>query len=267
MERGQVSDQVRSAPGVVGVDQVLVAGVAVADDGAGVAGQDLPVVDVVLRTAAGVHRGQELGGGDVDVLQPTSGADRGLIGSQHSHRVEQLPDPGQELSFEQSGGAAAHRGHEPGRGRDAQHRGHQPGGPPDGQVVGAQQLRRPAQHPRPVLGPPGRDRGCRARGAGGTTRAGPGEDPVLGEPLPSSVEELAALVEQLRVANAGLREVIAGQAMQLEAQAQQLAAQAEQIAQLRQRLGKDSATSSNPPSSDPPYRKPERRSSRRSSGA
>ena len=88
----------------------------------------------------------------------------------------------------------------------------------------------------------------------------------MSEPLPSSVEELAALVEQLRVANAGLREVIAGQAMQLEAQAQQLAAQAEQIAQLTQRLGKDSATSSKPPSSDPPYRKPERRSSRRSSG-
>lgn len=81
----------------------------------------------------------------------------------------------------------------------------------------------------------------------------------MSEPLSSSVEELAALVEQLRAANAALREVIAGQAMQLEAQA-------EQIAQLTQRLGKDSATSSKPPSSDSPYRKPERRSSRRSSG-
>jgi transposase len=81
----------------------------------------------------------------------------------------------------------------------------------------------------------------------------------VSEPLPSSVEELAALVGELRVANAALREVIAGQAMQLEAQAGQ-------IAELKQRLGKDSATSSKPPSSDPPYRKPERRSSRRSSG-
>jgi transposase len=81
----------------------------------------------------------------------------------------------------------------------------------------------------------------------------------VSERLPFSVEQLAALVEQLRAANAALREVIAGQAMQLEAQAGQ-------IAELKQRLGKDSATSSKPPSSDPPYRKPERRSSRRSSG-
>ena len=73
------------------------------------------------------------------------------------------------------------------------------------------------------------------------------------------MEGLAALVGELRAANAALREVIAGQAMQLEAQAGQ-------IAELKQRLGKDSATSSKPPSSDPPYRKPERRSSRRSSG-
>jgi hypothetical protein len=40
-ERGQVAQQVRCAPGVVGVDQVQVAGVAIADDGGGEAGQDL----------------------------------------------------------------------------------------------------------------------------------------------------------------------------------------------------------------------------------
>jgi hypothetical protein len=46
----------------------------------------------------------------------------------------------------------------------------------------------------------------------------------------------------------------------------QLAAQSEELAQLKRGLGKDSTTSSKPPSSDPPYHKPERRSSRRSSG-
>jgi transposase len=80
------------------------------------------------------------------------------------------------------------------------------------------------------------------------------------------VAELSALVSQLRAANTGLREVIAGQSAQLEAQANQLAAQAAEIAQLKARLGKDSSTSSKPPSSDPPYRKPARSSSRRSSG-
>ena len=56
VERGQISEQVSTAPGVVGVDQVEVAGVAVADDGAGVAGQHRPGVDVVLGAPAGVHR-------------------------------------------------------------------------------------------------------------------------------------------------------------------------------------------------------------------
>lgn len=88
----------------------------------------------------------------------------------------------------------------------------------------------------------------------------------MSEPVPSSVEELAGLVDELRAANAGLREVISAQAEQLAAQEAVLAAQAAQLAELTARLGKDSSTSSKPPSSDPPYRKPERRSSRRSSG-
>jgi transposase len=80
------------------------------------------------------------------------------------------------------------------------------------------------------------------------------------------VAQLSALVEQLRAANTGLREVVAGQATQLEAQTAQLEALTAEIAQLKARLGKDSSTSSKPPSSDPPYRKPKRSSSRRSSG-
>lgn len=57
---------------------------------------------------------------------------------------------------------------------------------------------------------------------------------------------------ELSEVNAGLREVVASQA--------------ERIAKLERRLGKDSTTSSKPPSSDSPYRKPAPRSSRRSSG-
>jgi hypothetical protein len=83
VKRGQVSDQVRTTPSMVGVDQMNVAGVAVAHDGAGVAGQHLAGVDVVLGAAAGVHRGQELGAGGVDILQGAVGADWGLIDVQH----------------------------------------------------------------------------------------------------------------------------------------------------------------------------------------
>lgn len=74
-----------------------------------------------------------------------------------------------------------------------------------------------------------------------------------------SAAELSAVVEQLRAANAGLREVINVQAARLEAQAGR-------IAELERRLGSDSTTSNQPPSSDSPYRKPAPRSSRRALG-
>ena len=78
----------------------------------------------------------------------------------------------------------------------------------------------------------------------------------------------------LRAANARLREVIeakdaqlaAGQAA-LEAAEARFAAVSGQVAELERRLGKDSSTSSRPPSSDSPYRKkPADRSLRRRTG-
>jgi transposase len=71
-------------------------------------------------------------------------------------------------------------------------------------------------------------------------------------PAGSSVGQLWALVCGLRGENATLRDVIE--------------AQGARIAELERELGKDSSTSSRPPSSDSPYRKPPRRSSRRASG-
>jgi hypothetical protein len=65
-----------AAPGVQGVGEV---GVAVAHEGARVLGQDPAVVDVGLRAAAGVHRGQPLGRGDVHVAQVLVGAGGGLV--------------------------------------------------------------------------------------------------------------------------------------------------------------------------------------------
>jgi transposase len=60
------------------------------------------------------------------------------------------------------------------------------------------------------------------------------------------------LVCELRGENAALRDVIEAQGARIDA--------------LERELGKDSSTSSRPPSSDSPYRKPPRRSSRRASG-
>jgi len=75
--------------------------------------------------------------------------------------------------------------------------------------------------------------------------------------------ELAAL----RVRVAGLEEQLAARDAQLEASQARLAELAEQIEDLRRRLGKDSSTSSKPPSSDSPYtKKPRDRSLRGRSG-
>src|SRR5215471_18529150 len=75
--------------------------------------------------------------------------------------------------------------------------------------------------------------------------------------------ELAAL--RARVAE--LEERLAARDAQLEAAQARLAVLAEQIEELRRRLGKDSSTSSKPPSSDSPYtKKPKDRSLRRKSG-
>src|SRR6516225_6037932 len=66
---------------------------------------------------------------------------------------------------------------------------------------------------------------------------------------------------------AGELAALAARDAQLEAAQARLAALAEQIEELRRRLGRDSSTSSRPPSSDDPYtKKPRDRSLRRKSG-
>ena len=87
-------------------------------------------------------------------------------------------------------------------------------------------------------------------------------------------EELPALVAALRASNARLREVVEARDAQLaaagaalEAAEARIAALSERVAQMERRLGKDSSTSSRPPSSDSPYKKkPRDRSLRGRSG-
>jgi transposase len=78
---------------------------------------------------------------------------------------------------------------------------------------------------------------------------------------------LRARVAELEAANEVLAARLAARDAELEAAQARLAALAEQIEDLRRRLGKDSSTSSKPPSSDSPYaKKPKDRSLRRRSG-
>ena len=83
-----------------------------------------------------------------------------------------------------------------------------------------------------------------------------------GQPSEPAGEDLLALVAALRVANARLREVIEAKDAQLaaataalEAAEARFAELSERVAELERRLGKDSSTSSRPPSSDNPYKK------------
>lgn len=89
------------------------------------------------------------------------------------------------------------------------------------------------------------------------TSAGPGPG------LPSAGAGLA----RLEAANAWLRELLAVKDAELAAARQQIVALGERVAELERRLGRDSSTSSRPPSSDSPFaRKPRDRSLRGRSG-
>jgi transposase len=86
-------------------------------------------------------------------------------------------------------------------------------------------------------------------------------------PPPGEPGWLRARVAELEAQNEVLAAQLAARDAQLEAAQARLAVLAEQIEELRRRLGKDSSTSSKPPSSDSPYtKKPTDRSLRRRSG-
>ena len=94
VQPGQVAKSVRAAPGVQRAGEVVVARVAVADDGARVAGQDAAGVDGLFGPVAGVHRGEELGAGHVHVMQVPGDAGGGLVGVQHPGRAAAAPGRG-----------------------------------------------------------------------------------------------------------------------------------------------------------------------------
>lgn len=81
-----------------------------------------------------------------------------------------------------------------------------------------------------------------------------------------SVAELAKQLAEVAAVNAGLREVIEAQAAQLHAKDALVAMLTSRVEELERRLGKDSSTSSKPPSADSPYVKPKRTSLRGKSG-
>jgi len=70
--------------------------------------------------------------------------------------------------------------------------------------------------------------------------------------VPAQVQWLRARVAELEARNEAMAAQLAARDAELEAARARLAALADQIGELRRRLGKDSATSSKPPSSDNP---------------
>ena len=95
------------------VGEVAVSGVAVADDRPGVAREDAAGVDVLSGPAAGVHGGEELGAGDMHVIQFPGRAGGGLVSVEDRGVAEQHPDPVHERP-QQGGGLTADPGREPG---------------------------------------------------------------------------------------------------------------------------------------------------------
>ena len=85
-------------------------------------------------------------------------------------------------------------------------------------------------------------------------------------PPSEEVPWLRARVAELEADNEVMAAQLAARDAQLEAVQARLAVLAEQIEELRRGLGKDSSTSSKPPSSDSPYKKPKARSLRTRSG-
>jgi transposase len=86
--------------------------------------------------------------------------------------------------------------------------------------------------------------------------------------LASELEELRAALAHEREINARLREVMASQAqvhaVELAVRDRQIADLADRVSQLERRVGRDSSTSSRPPSSDSPYMKERKKPTDRS---
>src|SRR5260370_24702521 len=136
VQPGQVPQPVGAAPGVQSAGEVLISLVAVADDGASVAGQDTAGVDSFFGPVTGVHRGEELSAGHVDIMQVPGDPGGALVGVQHTGCVQQDPDPVHERP-EPAGGLAADPGAAPGRDAHAGQRVHQLRSETDGPAVPA----------------------------------------------------------------------------------------------------------------------------------
>jgi hypothetical protein len=201
----EVTQVVGAAPGVQGVGEMAVAGVAVADDDPGVAAEHAAGVDVGGGPGAGVHRGQVPGAGDVDVFQVPGGPGGGLVGIDHPGLAQQAAHVVRER-LQPARGLVPYPGHPPGRDPQAGHVTRELGGPADRDVLGAGQVRGLGVGLRAVLGPAG-DPGRRLPGGDrAAPPAGPGLNLVLGHPGRRGRDDLE-LLQFLRARHARSRQV------------------------------------------------------------
>ena len=153
----------------------------VADQDAGVAGQDAAGVDRSGGPVPGVHQRQVPGTGHVQVPQAPGGAGRGLVRVQCRRGPQQVPHMVREPAGpDQCGGLAADRGHPPGGHRQAGQLGQQLRGPRDRDVMPADQIRGLRVHLGAVAGAGPHVRRQHRLADDPAARAGPGLRHVLG---------------------------------------------------------------------------------------
>jgi hypothetical protein len=163
---------VDAAPGVHGLVEVVVAGVAVADQDPGERGPDPTGVDRFCGAVPDVHRGQVCGAGHVQVGQRAGGAGGGLIGVRDRRGGDQRPHVRQEPVGQQPGGLGAQPGDPPVGHREPQQRVDHPPRAAHWKEMCAGQPCRPGFHARPVLDPAGDEARHGRLGDGAAAAAG-----------------------------------------------------------------------------------------------
>ena len=176
----KIAKQVSSAPGVQCAGQVGVAGVPVAHQYPGAAGQDPAGAGVAGGPPGHVQVSEVTGAGHAGVRQALRGPGGGLISVQRRGGAQQRRGVLHERR-QRGGCAAADRGHPPGRDLDPRHLAQQQRGPQYRHVMAADQVRRVRPGLRPVHHPAGHIRRDLPGAGRLTARAHPGDLPVPGD--------------------------------------------------------------------------------------
>jgi hypothetical protein len=148
----QVTQKVRTTPGVQRLGQMRIAAIAIPDDDPVIAGQHPARIDRLGGAVTDMQQGQIPGAGHMDVGQPARGPRRGLIHVQRRRVAQQRADVRHEV-LQQPRGLAAHARHPALGHRQAGYLPQQPASTAHREEVRAGQVGRLRVRLRPVLRP------------------------------------------------------------------------------------------------------------------